>query len=174
MRLQSVLVTFRWVVAGIYAPELVIFAAWRQRSSAKILQHIVDDSIQGVDGDVSARKRRFPWIMAHSFFACAGAFAFELQGLTSSIHDRPEGEEKHAPRHTITAKEIAVLVRCHCLLDIEVEQIQDKSKANDLAKTAVLVQVTCMLVQVLGRLASRLPITLSRLIQWLTCKFSIP
>lgn len=159
-RLQSAFVTFRWVLAGIYAPELVVFAAWRQWSSARILQRIVDDSLREDDTDVPARKRRFPWTMAHSFFACSGGFAFEVQDLTNSIHDRPEVEEQNTPRLTITARGIALLARCHCLPDIEEEQILDKSKANDLAKTAVLVQATWMLVQVLGRLASRLPVTL--------------
>ena len=162
-RLQSCLVTFRWIVAGIYAPELVVFVAWRQWRSARLLQRVVDDSLRkggSKDDAPSAGARRFPWTMAHSFFACSGGFAFELQGLASSIHDQPGGESQLPQRLTITARGVALLARCGCLPDVEAVQIVDKSKANDLAKAAVLVQATWMLVQAIGRLAFRLPVTL--------------
>ncbi|MBE3041943.1 hypothetical protein IMZ48_05055 [Candidatus Bathyarchaeota archaeon] len=159
-KLQSFLVAFRWIVAGIYAPELVVFVAWRQWSSARLLQRIVDDSLQKRGGDAPASGRRFQWTMEHSFFACAGGFAFELQSLADSIHDQPKGESQHAQRLTITARGISLLARCGCLPDIEAEQIKDKSKANDLAKAAVLAQATWMLFQAVGRLAYRLPVTL--------------
>lgn len=42
---------------------------------------------------------------------------------------------------------------------MDVSDIEDKSKANDLAKATVLLQAIWMLVQVIGRLAARLPVT---------------
>lgn len=38
---QCILENIRWIIAGVYAPELVVFAAWRQWSSSKILGEIV-------------------------------------------------------------------------------------------------------------------------------------
>lgn len=157
---QAVFLILRWIIAGIYAPELVVFAAWRQWSSAKILQQIVEDSLNSASANGSVPRRRSTWTMAHSFFACAGGFAFEIRSLTNAIHDQPKDESQRVERLTLTAKGVALLARCGCLPDIEAEQIEDKSKANDLAKSTVLVQATWMLLQAIGRLAAQLPVTL--------------
>ena len=42
-RFQSLFVYARWILAGVYAPELVVFTAWRQWSSAKLLGKLVKD-----------------------------------------------------------------------------------------------------------------------------------
>jgi hypothetical protein len=102
-----------WIIVGIYAPELVVFTAWRQWSSARLLGNIVkevdanedgvseseegSDESSGNDEDrdnVTSRheilpakqrepKRKYEWTMTHSFFASTGGFAFEI----------PEGNE---------------------------------------------------------------------------------
>ena len=43
MRVYRLLVNARWIIIGMYAPELVVFTAWRQWSSAKILGKLVHD-----------------------------------------------------------------------------------------------------------------------------------
>lgn len=159
-RLQKVLLNVRWIIGGIYAPELVVFAAWRQWCSARILQKFVEDKVAGSDGIVRAGKRRLRWTMTHSFFACTGGFAFELDGLDGVISGSHESETRKARRLTITARGVALLAKCRLLPIVEEQEIEDKSKANDLAKATVLVQATWMLVQVIGRLAFRLPVTL--------------
>lgn len=55
---------------------------------------------------------------------------------------------------------MASLARCDLLPDIAKEEITDKSKANDVAKTLVLIQASWMLVQAIGRLMASLPVTL--------------
>lgn len=40
-RLHYIFVNIRWIITGVYAPELVVFTAWRQWSSARILGKIV-------------------------------------------------------------------------------------------------------------------------------------
>lgn len=44
---------FRWIVTGILAPELVVFAAWRQWSSAKVLL----EEINGDEGNNIPRTK---------------------------------------------------------------------------------------------------------------------
>ncbi|KAK8102165.1 hypothetical protein PG984_015311 [Apiospora sp. TS-2023a] len=167
-RLDICLLNLRWVIAGLYSPELVVFAAWRQWSSARILQKLVEDTMQrDEDGDATGSKgidrrpkRRFEWTMTHSFFACSGGFALELDSLKQAMHDIPDSEKSPAPRLTITARGMALLAKCGHLPDVDKQQIDDKSKANDLAKAAVLVQASWMLLQVIGRLGFHLPVTL--------------
>lgn len=62
-------------------------------------------------------------------------------------------------RLTLTARGMAVLAKCGRLPHVRKEEIEDKSKANDLAKATVIIQATWMLIQVIGRLASKLPVT---------------
>lgn len=76
------------------------------------------------------------------------------------MHDIPDNEKSPAPRLTVTARGMALLAKCGHLPDEDKQQIDDKSKANDLAKAAVLVQASWMLLQVIGRLGFHLPVTL--------------
>ena len=157
------LLNLRWIVAGVYAPELVVFTAWRQWSSARILGSLVKDSQERQQApNLSAKhytSSRYEWTMTHSFFACTGGFVFEIQD---------EGRQASQPflpatcprRLTLTARGMALLARCGYLPDISKAEITDKSKANDIAKGLVLIQASWMLVQVIGRLSAKLPVTL--------------
>ncbi|CAJ2506397.1 Uu.00g005270.m01.CDS01 [Anthostomella pinea] len=158
-RWQALWLNVRWIVAGIYAPELVVFTAWRQWCSARLLQQLVLKLAKENEGNPEIVKRYARWTMAHSFFACTGGFVFELEALdhvtlngVDVLLDRPQ-------RLTITARGVAILAKCGHLPTVRKEEIEDKSKANDLAKATVLVQAIWMLVQVAGRLASHLPVT---------------
>ena len=55
---------------------------------------------------------------------------------------------------------MALLAKCGHLPNVPEGDIADKSKANDLAKFLVVLQASWMLLQVLGRLIARLPVTL--------------
>ena len=143
----------RWILAGVYAPELVVFTAWRQSSSAKLLSEIVEDS-----RPKDSLFRKFRWTRTHSFFACTGGFAFEIPDTTP--RRTPLFLPRSCPKRlTLTARGVAVLAKCGRLPDVREEDIEDKSKANSLAKSLVVVQALWMLFQVLGRLAARLPVT---------------
>lgn len=63
-------------------------------------------------------------------------------------------------RLTLTARGITLLARCGYLPNIPEEDILDKSMANSLAKALVMVQALWMMLQVLERLAAKLPVTL--------------
>ena len=149
-RIYRLFVIMRWIIVGIYAPELVVFTAWRQWSSAKILGKLIRD-LRAHGEKMSASHE---WTMAHSFFACTGGFAFQLNNGESFLPaDCPK-------RLAITARGMALLAKCGHLPDIPRAEIVDKSKANDLAKALVMVQALWMLLQVIERLIVRLPVTL--------------
>lgn len=156
---ETLWLNFRWIVAGIYAPELVVFVAWRQWSSARLLQHSIQDLRNDESNKISGINT--PWTMSHSFFACAGGFAVELESSNSFVPNRRgPADENQPPRITLTAKGVLMLARYGGLPCTTRDEIEDKSKANDLAKATVIVQATWMLIQVIGRLAARLPVTL--------------
>ena len=71
----------RWILTGVYAPELVVFTAWRQWSSARILGRKVHAKYSRSDGP---KMPRHLWTLAHDFFACTGGFAFEFDKHDSS------------------------------------------------------------------------------------------
>ena len=168
---------FRWVLAGIYAPELVVFTAWRQWASAKLLGSLVQklyaedkervrdiyDTTTGHTTATAPFDRKYKWTRVHDFFASTGGFAFEIEGGVCN-----ESAEKNVgflpsscpSRLTLTARGIALLAECGHLPDIPEGVILDKSKANDLAKAMVLIQASWMLLQTIGRLIARLPVTL--------------
>ncbi|OTA95682.1 hypothetical protein M434DRAFT_20093 [Hypoxylon sp. CO27-5] len=146
-------------MTGIYAPELVVFTAWMQWCSARLLQQLVEKSLK--DSESGSRPAKYPtkWTMAHSFFACTGGFAFELAALDRVMLNPADPVTDRPQRLTLTARGMAILAKCGQLPSIRKEDIEDKSKANNLAKATVIVQATWMLVQVIGRLASKLSVT---------------
>ncbi|KAI4869476.1 hypothetical protein F4820DRAFT_455816 [Hypoxylon rubiginosum] len=147
------------VIAGIYAPEPVVFAAWRQWCSAWLLQQLVEQTLKDTQTGSQPSKCYTEWTMSHSFFACTGGFAFELKSLDQVMLNSPNPKANRPQRLTLTARGMALLARCCYLPSVRKEEIEDKSKANDLAKAIVLVQASWMLIQVVGRLASKLPVT---------------
>ncbi|KAF2150490.1 hypothetical protein K461DRAFT_287323 [Myriangium duriaei CBS 260.36] len=158
---QTFLLNVRWIITGIYAPELVVFTAWRQWCSAKLLRDAASRSLSA-SLKTSCVDRDRQWTMVHSFFACTGGFAFEINSLSRLIrsHQGSEDDGRSQFRLTLTAKGVALLAECGHLPHVPEEEIRDKSKANDLAKATVILQASWMLLQVVGRLYVRLPVTL--------------
>lgn len=168
----TILFTTKWILAGIYAPELVVFVAWRQWCSARMLQRHIDqlpDALSKTDanrGTAKVGSHKPKWTMVHSFFACAGGFAVELDSLRDAVPPSQSDyggnvdETARPTRLTLTARGVLFLAENGWLPTVYREEIDDKSKANDLAKAAVIIQAAWMLVQVIGRLAAKLPVTL--------------
>ena len=101
--------------------------------------------------------------MTHDFFASTGGFAAEVHVGRPSAGDETQSSflPKSCPKRlTFTAKGVALLAQCGLLPDIPEEDILDKSKANALAKALVVLQAIWMLLQVLGRIIVKLPVTL--------------
>lgn len=160
--LASLLTQCRWIVTGVYAPELVVFTAWRQWSSAKLLSNLVDRQGQlgkqpyGVwdEGMFHPGSPSYEWTMTHSFFASTGGFAFE------NADDEAQYLPNGCRRLTLTARGVAFLSSCGHIPDVSKAEITDKSKANNVAKALVIIQASWMLLQVIGRLLASLPVTL--------------
>jgi len=143
-----------WILVGIFAPELVVFAAWRQWNSASLLSGVIEGS-----RPKHFSFEKFKWTRTHSFFACTGGFAFEIPD--ASPRRTPLFLPRSCPKRlTLTARGVAILAKCGRLPDVREKDIEDKSKANTLAKSLFVVQAIWMLLQMLGRLTARLPVTL--------------
>ena len=154
--LQHLLVNARWIITGIYAPELVVFTAWSQWCSARILSNIVRVEGHACERSNTAfRTHSDEWTLTHGFFASTGGFAFDVRHLKNDF--LPSG---YPERLTLTARGMALLARCGQLPDVTQADITDKSKANDIAEALVLIQASWMLVQIIGRLLARMPVTL--------------
>lgn len=97
-----------------------------------------------------------PWTMIHGFYAGMGGFVFELD----FTDEEAAFYGTRNPPLIITSRGIALLAACGHLPDIRKEDIVDKSKSDSIAKSVVCLQAGWMIVQILGRLALGLPITL--------------
>ncbi|KAI0553248.1 hypothetical protein F4679DRAFT_532525 [Xylaria curta] len=142
----------KWSILGVFGPELVIWAAWRQFISARALTKMIDKGGYLDDNE----KRAKQWTMVHSFYAGMGGFAFDL--ATDDISDGPPFIP-YLRRLHITPRGIQVLATCGLLPKVPESEITDKSKADGTAKLIACFQVVWMLVQALTRLAIGLPVT---------------
>ncbi|EPS38613.1 hypothetical protein H072_7577 [Dactylellina haptotyla CBS 200.50] len=159
----------RWVLLSVLAPELVLWAAWQQWSSAKILTTRINEILKEEgkqienhekDGikrrDSFLRRRRHKWTHLHSFYVNMGGFVFDTEEST-------EEEMTFIPYHkrmTLSPEATILLAKCGYLPDIDRDDIKDKSKADGLAKVLVIMQAGWFLVQTLARLAQHLPVSL--------------
>jgi hypothetical protein len=188
-RLQHLFCNIRWIITGVYAPELVVFTAWRQWASARLLGQLVTKlseefrtkhpttppapptpaarqqstlTQRTLYNSASFAVQRHEWTKAHDFFASTGGFAFEIPNGRGSVGGKAEPFlPKTCPtRLTLTARGVAFLAKCNHLPDVPERDILDKSKANDMAKALVVIQASWMLLQTLGRLVVGLPVTL--------------
>ncbi|GKT51303.1 uncharacterized protein ColSpa_11484 [Colletotrichum spaethianum] len=152
----------KWVLYGIFAPELVvataasqyIVARWLKREIEKDAAHrqslvAKEDGAQGRD---DRRFSRHTWDMTQCFYAVMGGFVVDL----SAADDEEHGTE----RVTVTPEGIRLLSFIGKLPSIHESQIQDKSKADWMAKSIVCIQAGWMVAQVIGRLIKRLPVSL--------------
>lgn len=103
--------------------------------------------------------RLHPWTRIHGYFALIGGYVFDFseeQRTTLGIRTK---------RRILTPVALRVLAEDapELLPDMSAPSILDKSKANAIAKFLVCTQAVWFLTQTIGRLATRLPITLLEL-----------
>jgi hypothetical protein len=132
----------KWVLVGMLAPELLVYLAWDQWLEARFLTRKMKGKFDEYDRD-------FNWSMTHSFFALMGGFTAvpigEPDAYAATL--REPGLEIHVEEDPGS-------------LAVDVAMIHDRSKADYLAKTVVCIQASYLLVEVVGRLAAGLPLTL--------------
>ncbi|KAK3984083.1 hypothetical protein QBC44DRAFT_337640 [Cladorrhinum sp. PSN332] len=191
-----------WLVLGLFAPEVVTWAAFQQRREAKELHSRMNELLGGDEessgdsrspspdvevtadilggqqpqdeqhetdveaqqpvakkDDKNQRKRRNQWTMTHSHYAVMGGFAI----LTKS--SRGDFSPNGWKRVTLTALGILHLAEHYpeLLPDISVGDINDKSKANGLAKTIIILQASWFSAQCLSRMALGMTVSLLEL-----------
>ncbi|KAI1757955.1 hypothetical protein F4782DRAFT_536656 [Xylaria castorea] len=142
----------KWSILGVFGPELVIWAAWRQFISARALTKIINKGGY-LDDD---EKRAKQWTMVHSFYAGMGGFAFDL--ATNNMANEPQFIP-YLRRLHVTPRGVQVLATCGLLPKVSESEIADKSKTDGTAKLIACFQVLWMLVQALSRLALGLAVT---------------
>jgi hypothetical protein len=99
----------------------------------------------------TTQKKKETWTMEQAFFAISGGFAVDSSSF--SPHSRL----------TFTSEGIVLLAQLGLLPNETPETVNDKSKADYVAKALVCIQATWFFVQCIGRLAQKLPLTLLEL-----------
>ncbi|KAI9718373.1 MAG: hypothetical protein M1812_004094 [Candelaria pacifica] len=172
-----------------FAPEVVLFCAWRQYWEAFSLKRKINSMGDSVYSNVPSvestkkpegcpcsrhetieappthkrssaslkdsedigltRKAAFvPWTMHQAFFAVMGGFVVESRRFNPSSH------------LTFTPGGIFELAKAGLLPRISTEVIEDKSKADAIAKLVVCVQASWFLVQSIARVIQGMQLTL--------------
>ncbi|KAF8865240.1 hypothetical protein BDZ45DRAFT_612349 [Acephala macrosclerotiorum] len=134
----------KWVLIGIFAPEIVLYTALQQWLSARRLLHALNR--------MNYKLKNGKPDMTYCFYAIMGGFALDV----SELHD----EYKYL---TLTTEGVQYLAEKGHLMGISGVSIKDKSKADSLAKVLVCLQMTWLIVQCVVRKVYGYPISLLEL-----------
>ncbi|CAO2656047.1 Nn.00g048500.m01.CDS01 [Neocucurbitaria sp. VM-36] len=152
-------------------PEIVAFIAIRQWFFAQTLEVYMksqldsllpqapnDSTTDGSSESQTPLSQRIvhPFTRLHAQYALMGGFTFDTSKV--AVQFLPEGRTR-LTLTTIALRKLA-LYYSDLIPDISVEQIREKSKADSFAKSIVCLQALWFIVQVIGRLAARYPISL--------------
>lgn len=135
---------------GLFAPEVVVYVAWRQYQSASVLTKSMNEIFEQTH-----QERKHPWTNVHSFYAGMG-------GLVIDTIDSLEGPYMwDSPRLSLGSRGVLFVARHGgCISVISKASIFDRSKADNVGKFLACLQAEWVIVQCTGRLASHLPLTL--------------
>ncbi|KAK3319945.1 hypothetical protein B0T19DRAFT_275199 [Cercophora scortea] len=147
----------KWVLYGIFAPELVVATAAAQFIVARWLKAQIERDAkhrlcEANDHDLSPHT----WDTTQCFYAVMGGFAVN----TPWIDARHGGGGDVGRRVTITPEGIRLLSFLGRLPHIQESQIEDKSKADWMAKSIICLQAGWMVVQIIGRVIKGMPVSL--------------
>lgn len=111
--------------------------------------------------DNPQRRYRHPWTMVHSYYSIMGGFAIDTSVLPPEI----KGPFSSKKRITLTWSGVRLLMKRepHLLPQLSLEQIEDKAKANGLAKTIVCAQAIWFCLQCVTRIIQGLSISILEL-----------
>ncbi|KAF3931392.1 hypothetical protein ABW19_dt0200926 [Dactylella cylindrospora] len=142
----------KWVIVGIFAPELLVATASAQYITARWLYNEIkkDVKYRAELLDMANPPVEPTWTMMQCFFATMGGLAIQTKGTTF------EG----APRITLSAEGVRLLSFLGMLPRTDDREIRDKSKGDWLAKGLVCIQAFYIIVQTISRLAAHMPISL--------------
>ncbi|KAF1926189.1 uncharacterized protein M421DRAFT_68169 [Didymella exigua CBS 183.55] len=144
----------RWVLLGIFAPEVVVSTAFAQFLTARWLRN-------EIRADIEASEE---WSLSQCYFAVMGGIVIETGAYIAD-----------EPHLSITAEGVRLLSFLDKLPKINNGEVRDKSKADDLAKFLVVLQAGWMIIQCIARVAQDLPVTLLEVntIGHVVCAFAL-
>ncbi|KAF1955233.1 hypothetical protein CC80DRAFT_90362 [Byssothecium circinans] len=143
----------RWILLGIFAPELVVSTAFAQFLTASWLKREIKKDVEfrkkeGPDPAWSSEQQLREWTITQCYFAVMGGVRIE----TGECIDRIT--------LSLTAEGLRMLSFLGRLPDVPETTIMDKSKADGLAKLLVVFQAGWMIIQTIARVNQKLPVTL--------------
>ncbi|KAI0443008.1 hypothetical protein F4803DRAFT_517116 [Xylaria telfairii] len=165
-----------WVLAVILAPEYALWAAWVQWDAARHLHNKLQKYQLAKKNETdlteqSGRKQReeemdFGW--TYCFFVVMGGLTVNVGDIQRNWHEPSIRSlffsmpcDSNVELMTITPMGLCLLAECNSHLpQISKKSIKDRSKADNLAKLLVCVQVSWLIIQSIGRAAKGLPIAL--------------
>ncbi|KAJ4480301.1 hypothetical protein C8R41DRAFT_771513 [Lentinula lateritia] len=165
-RCRELWVRVGWISVGLVTPETLLFIAYRQWTIAGEIFTVANPCEASnkpwhrlflqLKEYLKWGGRKHRWTMMHSYYAAMGGFVFDTQ-----TEDFLPASYRNG-RAVITPEGIQFLLRNQPDLfpDLSIEEISDRSKANGLLKSVVVVQVTFFLVNCIARKIQRLPVTL--------------
>ncbi|KAL9128480.1 MAG: hypothetical protein Q9217_002858 [Psora testacea] len=125
---------FKWMVQAIMAPEFIVAFATGQKAEAK--RSVVEWKELGFDN----------WTMRHGFYANMGGFILQ---------------PKDSQSFPVNSKQLKYLVTCRYIPypHITAKEVWDKSKQDGFQKTLTMLQTGWFVIQCLGRVIQRIPLT---------------
>lgn len=100
-------------------------------------------ALQGGTATNPTTRRRFPWTQVHSYYAMMGGYCLDTSGL--KINFLPDGRRSMTltPRALLKLTELEPDMIPVMMPDHSKDTIEDKSKADGLAKMIVCIQAHC-------------------------------
>ncbi|KAK0743457.1 hypothetical protein B0T18DRAFT_185082 [Schizothecium vesticola] len=146
----------KWILVSIFAPEIVVYVAWAQRQRVAMLSNQLAEIFSEEAEKDPTLRRKHDWTTTHSWYAYMGGFAIDTQ---QGQEDLPGEYIPGSPRLALNRKAVRILARSGMLPDISRESINDKSKADALAKFLAITQASWLILQCVMRFSYRLPVT---------------
>ncbi|KKY36664.1 hypothetical protein UCDDA912_g03336 [Diaporthe ampelina] len=173
-----------WLLIGLFAPELIAYAAFRQYWDVRSLQAFMErvylqpiqprrwwatmlNSHRGPHQDVEDSIHKPVWTMTHSWYAVMGGYSYKLRdGLKVFLPD------DHNRDQLILRDEALRFVAEHepsVIPQLSVLDIQDKSSSSTFVKIIALFQALWFSLQCVVRMAQGLSISLLELTTFAHC-----
>ncbi|PON30792.1 hypothetical protein TGAM01_v200212 [Trichoderma gamsii] len=163
-----------WILIALFAPEIVLFSAASQFRDAWKLRN----ALRALHDESKTADKEFKFTLSYAFFVVMGGVhiersriarflsrqgidkGFTLDGTAGDVRDELLFSEDS--RATLPLKPQGVLDLCRfgCWVYVSKSKIDARSKANQIQKALVLLQVSWMVLQCIARRAYGLPLAL--------------
>ncbi|KAJ4402639.1 hypothetical protein N0V82_010756 [Gnomoniopsis sp. IMI 355080] len=175
-----------WLLIGLFAPELIAFAAFEQYWDAKSLQTYMEEMYlqksqnpswwpamftrnrATAASDIELDEADKPiWTMTHSWYAVMGGYSYALRS-NSRVH-LPDDRSRENVTLTASALRFIVQHEPSIIPHLSVGAIMDKSSAGAFIKIITLFQALWFSLQCIARMGQGLSISLLELTTFAHC-----